>query len=60
MGLIHEDETVTYQVKLGNQVLAERQSAQLAEQFITTLAEAQQKEAKVVPVVAGGKQVLFG
>jgi Holliday junction resolvasome RuvABC DNA-binding subunit len=57
--MIKEDEIITYQVKLGNRVLAEKPSKQLAEHFITTLGTEQQKEAVVVPVT-GGKQVLFG
>jgi len=57
--MIKEDEKITYQVKLGTRVLAEKPSQQLAEHFITTLGTEQQKEAVVVPVT-GGKQVLFG
>lgn len=58
--MIQEEEKITYQVKLGNQVLAERPSKQLAEHFITTLGTDQQREAVVVPVTSGGKQVLLG
>lgn len=58
--LISEEQTVKYQVKLHGQVLTEAPSKQLAEQFVMTLGQDQQREAVVVPVTEGGQQVLLG
>lgn len=58
--LITEQESVKYQVKLGNQVLNEAQSRHLAEQFISTLTPEQRDKAVIVPITEGGQQILFG
>jgi hypothetical protein len=56
---INENETIKFQVKLNNIVLAERVSHFLAEKFVETLTREQQEHVEIVPVTQAGKQILF-
>lgn len=58
--LMTEEQKVRYQVKLRGQVLKEAPSKALAEQFIMTLGQEQQREAVVIPITEGGQQILLG
>lgn len=54
------EQLVKYQVLVNGAVMAERESQQLAETFVTQLTTEQQNNATIITVTSGGKQVLFG
>lgn len=55
-----ENETLKYNVKIGDKVLLETFSKATAEQFISTLTGDAQSKAVIVPVTQDGLQVLLG
>lgn len=57
---ILESETIRYRILLNGKELAEKESKNLAEHFVTTLSSEQQKEAVIVPIADNGQEVLFG
>lgn len=54
------ENNMKFQIKVNGQVIAERQSQHLAEQFVSSLTTEQQQKAVIVPVTEGGKQFLLG
>ena len=60
MNKILETEKIQYEVRLNGQVLTTTQSVRLAEGFITSLDEAKQELAEIVPITGSGQQILMG
>lgn len=59
-GQILENERVLYQVRLNGQVLTTAQSSHLAENFVASLDAEKQKLVEILPITAGGQQILMG
>ena len=57
---ILENEKVLYQVRLHGQVLTTAQSSHLAENFVASLDVEKQRLVEILPITAGGKQILMG